>query len=57
MYKLSYHRFGQATKGLDFARKVHVDTAKIQLKYFEEAYTTENWVIRIYKVRLLQSIS
>lgn len=51
MYKLSYHRFGQATKGFDFARKVQIGTSNIELKYFEEVYTTENWVVRIYKVR------
>ncbi|OEH80140.1 oligosaccharyl transferase [Cyclospora cayetanensis] len=51
MYKLSYHRFSQATKGFDFARKVQIDSTAIRLKHFEEVYTTENWVVRIYKVR------
>lgn len=50
MYKLSYYRFGQATKGLDFARRAQIDSTEIQLHHFEEVYTTENWVVRIYKV-------
>ncbi|KAL8271929.1 hypothetical protein Esti_004053 [Eimeria stiedai] len=50
MYQLSYHRFGQATKGFDFARKVQIDNKDIHLEHFEEVYTTENWVVRIYKL-------
>ncbi|KAL8430707.1 hypothetical protein Efla_007573 [Eimeria flavescens] len=51
LYKLSYHRFGQATKGFDFARKVDVAHTDFELQHFEEVYTTENWIVRIYKVR------
>ncbi|CDJ51085.1 oligosaccharyl transferase STT3, putative [Eimeria brunetti] len=51
IYKLSYLHFGKATKGFDFARKTQVDVTGIQLKHFQEVYTSENWVVRIYKVR------
>ncbi|CDJ65283.1 hypothetical protein ENH_00006790 [Eimeria necatrix] len=51
LYKLSYQHFGKATKGFDFARKTQVNTGDIVLKHFEEVFTSENWVVRIYKVR------
>ena len=50
LYKLSYQHFAKATKGFDFARKTQVDATDIQLKHFQEVYTSENWVVRIYKV-------
>lgn len=53
LYKLSYQHFGKATKGFDFARKTQVNTGDIVLKHFEEVFTSENWVVRIYKVGLL----
>ncbi|CDJ33488.1 oligosaccharyl transferase STT3, putative [Eimeria mitis] len=51
IYKLSYQHFGSATKGFDFARKTPVDATGIQLRHFQEVYTSENWIVRIYKVR------
>lgn len=57
LYKLSYQHFGKATKGFDFARKTKVNTTDIQLKHFQEVYTSENWVVRIYKVRKNKTLS
>lgn len=50
MYKLSYSGLGRVTNGFDFARNTEIGQKEIVLKYFEEAYTTENWLVRIYKV-------
>ncbi|XP_010935542.1 dolichyl-diphosphooligosaccharide--protein glycosyltransferase subunit STT3B [Elaeis guineensis] len=57
MYKLSYYRFGELTTeygkpaGYDRARGVEIGNKDIELEYLEEAYTTSNWIIRIYKVK------
>lgn len=51
MYKLCYYRFkdGQ-TRGNDRVRGVPVND-EIKLKHFEEAYTSENWIVRIFRVK------
>lgn len=36
--------------GFDEARKMEVYHKNISLQYFEEAYTTTNWYLRIFKV-------
>ncbi|PHJ20024.1 oligosaccharyl transferase stt3 protein [Cystoisospora suis] len=51
MYKLSYNGLGRVTNGFDFARNTEIGQKEIVLKYFEEAYTTENWLVRVYKVK------
>eukprot|EP00171_Calliarthron_tuberculosum_P007773 IDg7773t1 len=53
MYKLSYYRFGDAPgQGHDRVRNAHIRAAKsIKLKHFEEAYTSENWIVRIFRVK------
>ncbi|KAL5993440.1 Dolichyl-diphosphooligosaccharide--protein glycosyltransferase subunit stt3b [Asimina triloba] len=57
MYKLSYYRFGQLLTeygkphGYDRARGVEIGNKDIKLEYLEEAFTTSNWIIRIYKVK------
>lgn len=56
MYKLSYYRFGEASRdprgAFDRVRQTVVkDASSIKLKYFEEAFTSENWIVRIYRVR------
>ncbi|KAJ7643295.1 oligosaccharyl transferase STT3 subunit [Mycena polygramma] len=54
MYKMSYYRFhelfggGQAT---DRVRNQQVPKVGPTLDYLDEAYTTENWIVRIYEVR------
>ncbi|KAG6627022.1 hypothetical protein CIPAW_15G093600 [Carya illinoinensis] len=55
MYKLSYYRFGELTTeygkppGYDRARGVEIGNKDIKLEYLEEAFTTSNWIVRIYK--------
>ncbi|KAL0357642.1 UNVERIFIED_CONTAM: Dolichyl-diphosphooligosaccharide--protein glycosyltransferase subunit STT3B [Sesamum calycinum] len=57
MYKLSYYRFGELTTeygkppGYDRARGVEIGNKDIKLEHLEEAFTTSNWIIRIYKVK------
>ncbi|CAN6463413.1 unnamed protein product [Victoria cruziana] len=57
MYKLCYYRFGELhteygrPSGWDRARGVEIGNKDVKLEYLEEAYTTSNWIIRIYKVK------
>jgi dolichyl-diphosphooligosaccharide--protein glycosyltransferase len=57
MYKLSYYRFGElqldfrTPAGYDRTRNVEIGRKNFQLEHMEEAYTTEHWLVRIYKVK------
>ena len=57
MYRLSYYRFGevrlsfQQPSGYDMNRRAVVGDKNIHLKYFEEAFTSEHWIVRIYRVK------
>ena len=57
MYKLSYYRFGEllidprAPPGYDRTRSVEIGNKNIKLEHLEEAYTTDHWLVRIYKVK------
>jgi dolichyl-diphosphooligosaccharide--protein glycosyltransferase len=57
MYKLSYYRFSEVMtmygkpKGFDRVRNVEVGVKNIQLQHLEEVFTSENWIVRIYKVK------
>ena len=57
MYKLSYFRFGElkldqrSPAGYDRTRSAVIGNKNIKLKYLEEAYTTEHWLVRIYRVK------
>lgn len=57
LYKLSYHEFKEGSalatgqEGLDRVRNAVIGKMNIQLKYFEEVFTSEHWMIRIYKVK------
>ncbi|KAL9432562.1 hypothetical protein AB3S75_027571 [Citrus x aurantiifolia] len=57
MYKLSYYRFGELVTeygkppGYDRARGVEIGNKDIKLEHLEEAFTTSNWIVRIYKVK------
>ena len=57
MYRLSYYRFGEVRlsysqpAGYDVNRHAVVGDKNIKLKYFEEAFTSEHWIIRIYRVK------
>lgn len=57
MYKLCYYRFGQVyteqgkPTGYDRVRNVEIGNKDFELGVLEEAYTTEHWIVRIYKVK------
>ena len=57
MYKLSYYRFDevkpsrQQPEGYDLVRGYTMGRKNIKLRHFSEAYTTNNWIVRIYKVK------
>jgi len=59
MYKLSYYRFGElqldfrTPAGFDRTRHVEIGNKNFDLTHLEEAYTTEHWLVRIYKVKKL----
>ncbi|VIO88742.1 Uncharacterized protein BM_BM9516 [Brugia malayi] len=61
MYKLCYYRFGglytqhgQVT-GFDRVRHAEIGNKDFELDFLEEAYTTEHWIVRIYKVKPLDN--
>lgn len=35
----------------DRARGVEIGNKDVKLEYLEEAFTTSNWIVRIYKVK------
>ena len=57
MYKLSYYRFGElqldfrSPPGFDRTRSVEIGNKNFDLTHLEEAYTTEHWLVRIYRVK------
>eukprot|EP00188_Purpureofilum_apyrenoidigerum_P003114 Plantae.Rhodophyta-Purpureofilum_apyrenoidigerum.ctg3169.p1 GENE.Plantae.Rhodophyta-Purpureofilum_apyrenoidigerum.ctg3169~~Plantae.Rhodophyta-Purpureofilum_apyrenoidigerum.ctg3169.p1 ORF type:complete len:732 (-),score=118.55 Plantae.Rhodophyta-Purpureofilum_apyrenoidigerum.ctg3169:1090-3285(-) len=56
IYKLSYYRFGEVqlqpgVKGYDRVRNQEIGDKDVKLKHFEEAFTSENWIVRIYRVK------
>lgn len=57
MYKMCYYRFGQVyteggkPPGYDRVRNVEIGNKDFELDVLEEAYTTEHWIVRIYKVK------
>nr|CAG8460505.1 6142_t:CDS:10 [Entrophospora candida] len=59
MYKMSYHNYNElfgGQGGHDRVRNSRLPSGKIVLNTLEEAYTTENWIVRIYKVKDLDII-
>jgi len=48
MYKLSYYRFGAI--GFDRVRNTEIGFKKVKLTHLEEVYTSEHWLVRIYRV-------
>ncbi|ETO29595.1 hypothetical protein RFI_07523 [Reticulomyxa filosa] len=57
MYKMCYYRFGDVSQGaVDRTRQVAIGYKNFKLKYLEEAYTTEHWMVRIYKVKDIDSL-
>lgn len=57
MYKLSYYRFGdlkldyRGPAGYDRTRNAVIGNKNFDLTYLEEAYTSEHWLVRIYRVK------
>lgn len=57
LYKLCYYRFDEMSTvagqpaGYDRVRNTVVGVKDIKLKYFEEAFTSENWIVRLYRVK------
>jgi len=52
MFNLCYYRFHEARGGMDRVRQSKVPGIEnIKLKHFEEAFTSENWIVRIYRVK------
>ena len=56
MYKMSYYRFGEiqldyrSPAGFDRVRNTEIGVKNIKLQHIEEAYTTEHWMVRLYRV-------
>ncbi|XP_014666610.1 PREDICTED: dolichyl-diphosphooligosaccharide--protein glycosyltransferase subunit STT3A-like [Priapulus caudatus] len=61
MYKMCYYRFGSVyteqgkPTGYDRVRNVEIGNKDFELDVLEEAYTTEHWLVRIYKVKDLDN--
>ncbi|XP_037938212.1 dolichyl-diphosphooligosaccharide--protein glycosyltransferase subunit STT3A-like [Teleopsis dalmanni] len=61
MYKMCYYRFGQIfseggkPSGYDRVRAAEIGNKDFELDVLEEAYTTEHWLVRIYKVKDLRN--
>ncbi|CAH1773412.1 unnamed protein product [Owenia fusiformis] len=57
MYKMCYYRFGAVyteqgkPTGYDRVRNAEIGYKDFELDVLEEAYTTEHWLVRIYKVK------
>lgn len=56
MYKLSYYKFGLVFtesgrgQGYDRVRNAEIGRKIFELEHLEEAFTSEHWLVRIYKV-------
>lgn len=58
-YKMSYYNYGSLFppgQAADRVRQVRVPDQGPVINTVEEAYTSENWIIRIYKVKDLDNI-
>lgn len=59
LYKLSYYRFWEKytssnrPPGYDRVRDAEIGNRDYELKTVEEAFTSENWIVRIYRVKKL----
>eukprot|EP01097_Dermamoeba_algensis_P001193 TRINITY_DN1446_c0_g2_i2.p1 TRINITY_DN1446_c0_g2~~TRINITY_DN1446_c0_g2_i2.p1 ORF type:complete len:134 (-),score=35.57 TRINITY_DN1446_c0_g2_i2:229-630(-) len=57
MYKLCYYGFGtmyteqSKPPGYDRVRNVEIGNKNFDLTYLEEAFTSEHWLVRVYKVK------
>ncbi|KAL7858801.1 hypothetical protein AOLI_G00189030 [Acnodon oligacanthus] len=61
MYKMSYYRFGEmqldfrTPPGFDRTRNAEIGNKDIKFQHLEEAFTSEHWLVRIYKVKKLEN--
>ncbi|GLC55928.1 hypothetical protein PLESTB_001045500 [Pleodorina starrii] len=57
MYKLSYYGFADESqmstgqRGVDRVRGYPIGKLNVKLNYFEEVFTSQHWMMRIYRVR------
>lgn len=54
MYKMSYYRFNElfgGRPGMDRVRGSQIATVGPKLEVLDEAFTSENWIVRIYQVK------
>eukprot|EP00197_Chlamydomonas_leiostraca_P007871 CAMPEP_0202860940 /NCGR_PEP_ID=MMETSP1391-20130828/2496_1 /ASSEMBLY_ACC=CAM_ASM_000867 /TAXON_ID=1034604 /ORGANISM="Chlamydomonas leiostraca, Strain SAG 11-49" /LENGTH=750 /DNA_ID=CAMNT_0049540229 /DNA_START=40 /DNA_END=2292 /DNA_ORIENTATION=+ len=57
MYRLSYYDFAEESqvmtgqRGYDRVRQYPIGKMNIKLNYFEEVFTSQHWMMRIYRVR------
>eukprot|EP01138_Halocafeteria_seosinensis_P011669 gb/GECG01011925.1/.p1 GENE.gb/GECG01011925.1/~~gb/GECG01011925.1/.p1 ORF type:complete len:901 (+),score=82.58 gb/GECG01011925.1/:1-2703(+) len=57
MYKMCYYRFDEMPSefarpgGFDRARNVEIGNKGFELTHLDEAFTSEHWIVRIYKVK------
>jgi len=56
MYRLTYYNYADAStvmtgqRGYDRVRQTKIGLMDFKLKYFEEVFTSEHWMMRIYRV-------
>lgn len=61
-YKLCYYRFGEVMTdynsplGFDRVRNTEVGVKDITLTHLEEAFTSEHWIVRIFKVKKQRNV-
>lgn len=61
MYKMCYYRFGEIMTeqgkptGYDRVRNQEIGNKDFELDVVEEAFTSEHWIVRIYKVKDLSN--
>eukprot|EP01104_Vermistella_antarctica_P005962 TRINITY_DN16701_c0_g1_i1.p1 TRINITY_DN16701_c0_g1~~TRINITY_DN16701_c0_g1_i1.p1 ORF type:complete len:714 (-),score=194.32 TRINITY_DN16701_c0_g1_i1:220-2361(-) len=57
IYKLCYYGYGQVytehgkPTGYDRVRNVEIGNKDFELQYVDEAFTSEHWLVRVYKVK------
>lgn len=60
MYKMSYYRFAEIFNGRDATDRVRSQTIPAnmapELSVLEEAFTSQNWMVRLYKVKDLDNV-
>jgi len=61
MYKLCYYRFGKMyterdkPSGFDRVRNSEIGNKDFELEHLDEAFSSEHWIVRIYKVKNLEN--